>query len=122
MVKNYKDYIKEHLDIDPFDEEDWELDNLSPLLQLVRKQYDNKPYDEIISLDCICSRLFSLDGIENLVNLKELYCGYNQLTSLDGIENLVNLERLYCGMNDFSEDYKNYLKNYCENKNIYLII
>jgi Leucine-rich repeat (LRR) protein len=145
MVKNYKDYIKEqHLDMDPFDEEDWEIDNLSPLLQSIRKVYGNKPYDEIIELDCSVNHLTSLEGIENLVNLerlycfnnqltslegvenlvnlKYLYCGYNQLTTLEGLENLANLKYLYCKKNRFSEDYKIYLKDYCKNKNISLSI
>jgi Leucine-rich repeat (LRR) protein len=40
-----------------------------------------------------------LKGIENLINLKYLNCGYNFLTSLEGIENFVDLEKLYCGNN-----------------------
>jgi Leucine-rich repeat (LRR) protein len=73
MIKNYKDYIKEQrLDIDPFDEEDWDIDNLSPLLQIVRKQYSNKPYDEITELNCSGNQLTSLEEIENLVNLERL--------------------------------------------------
>ena len=123
VVKNYKDYIKEHLDIDPFGEEDWDIDNLSPLLQIVRKTHNNKPYDEILGLDCHNKELTSLEGVENLVNLKEFHCHNNQLTSLEGIEKLVNLRILRCEYdNNFSEDYKKYLKNYCRNKNIDLEI
>jgi len=98
MIKDYKDYIREqqHLDVDPFDEEDWDIDNLSPLFQIIRKKFGNKPYDEITKLDGYNKELTSLEGIENLVNLKILFCGHNQLNSLDGVENLVNLEKLYC--------------------------
>ena len=102
MVKNYKDYIKEHLDIDPFDEEDWEIDNLSPLLQIVRKKYGNKPYDEITELYCSYNQLTSLKGIENLVNLEEFDCGDNQLTSLEEVENLVNLKEFHCYNNQLT--------------------
>jgi internalin A len=45
------------------------------------------------------SNIETLGNLENLVNLKYLYCGYNQLTSLEGIENLVNLKELYCSDN-----------------------
>jgi Leucine-rich repeat (LRR) protein len=43
-----------------------------------------------------------LKGIENLINLIELYCYDNQLTSLEGIENLVNFEKLYCNDNQLT--------------------
>jgi Leucine-rich repeat (LRR) protein len=129
MIQNYKDYIKEeldfkkffkkdlyhlnnktkkddlnnvHLDIDPFNEEDWDIDNLSPLLQIVRKTYGNKPYDEILGLDCSENHLTTLEGVENLVSLERLYCYNNHLTSLEGVENLVNLEEIYCGGNQLT--------------------
>ena len=74
------------------------------------------------SLYCYNNQLTSLKEIENLVNLKILYCSRNQLTSLEGIENLVNLKYLYCYNNRFPNEYKEYLKNYCKEKGIRLII
>jgi Leucine-rich repeat (LRR) protein len=53
-------------------------------------------------LDCVNNKLTSLEGIENLVNLKKLCCYENQLTSLEGIENLVKLEQLICADNDLT--------------------
>jgi Leucine-rich repeat (LRR) protein len=54
------------------------------------------------SLFCNNNQLTSLEGIENLVNLESLFCNNNQLTSLEGIENLVNLESLYCHDNQLT--------------------
>jgi len=73
-------------------------------------------------LYCYDNQLTSLKEIENLVNLKELYCSNNQLTSLEGIENLVSLEHLYCYDNQFTIEYKNYLRDYCKKRKIYLTI
>ena len=144
MIKKYNQYIKEtiNIDIDPYGEEDWDIDDLPTILQLVRKS--GNPYDRIILLDCSYRDLTSLEGIENLIslkrlycynnqltslknienltNLKHLYCDNNQLTNLDGIENLINLKTLYCQNNQFSEEYKDYLRDYCKKKNIYLSI
>ena len=52
MIKKYNQYIKEnkYIDIDPYGEEDWEIDNLSPILQMARNL--GKPYDQIIELIC----------------------------------------------------------------------
>jgi hypothetical protein len=86
--------------IDPYGEEDWEYDNLPPVLQLARKQ--NIPHDQISKLNCFNNQLTSLEGIENLVNLERLYCYKNQLTSLEGIENLVNLKYLDCSLNQLT--------------------
>jgi Leucine-rich repeat (LRR) protein len=47
----------------------------------------------------------TLGNLENLVNLKMLYCGDNQLTSLEGIENLNSLlflTHLYCCNNQLT--------------------
>jgi hypothetical protein len=141
-MKYVKLYEQFNLDIDPYGEEDWEYDNSPPVLQIVRQQ--NKPYDQITFLDCCDNQLTDLEGIENLINLKELWCSSNQLTSLKGIENLVNLKILYChnnqltsleeiknivnltGLycynNQFSNEYKDYLRKYCKEKNIRLFI
>ena len=57
---------------------------------------------------------------ENLVKLKWLACFDNKLTSLEEIEKLTNLRFLYCHRNKFSNEYKNYLRDYCNKKNIRL--
>ena len=140
MIKKYNQYIKEniHSDIDPYGEENWDDENLSPILQIAKNT--GKPYDQITVLDCNCKQLTSLEGIEKLINLEYLYCGVNQLTSLAGIENLTNLNYLYCDhnqlrsldeiknlnnleiifcrKNQFSIEYKEYLKEYCKKKKI----
>jgi Leucine-rich repeat (LRR) protein len=123
MIKKYNQYIKEdidHSDIDPWGEEDWGVDELSPVLQKAREQ--GKPFDQITILDCSDMRLENLDGIEQLINLEKLYCHFNQLTSLRGIENLINLKVLWCYSNQFTKEYKEYLRNYCKEKNIRLTI
>ena len=123
MIKKYKQYIKEtidHSDIDPWGEEDWEADELSPVLQKAREQ--GKPFDQITELNCYRMNLENLDGIEQLVSLKELNCSNNQLTSLRGIENLRNLEKLWCHNKQFTYEYEKYLRNYCKEKNIRLVI
>jgi Leucine-rich repeat (LRR) protein len=148
MIKKYKQYIKyikediDHSDIDPWGEEDWEIDELPPVLQKAREQ--GIPFDQITILYCSSMNLGNLDGIDQLVNLEILYCNHNQLTSLrgienlrnlktlwcndnqltnlEGIENLRNLEILWCHNNNFSDEYKEYLRNYCKEKNIELTI
>jgi hypothetical protein len=47
-------------------------------------------------LYCVNNQLISLKGIENCIKLEYLNCSGNKLTSLEGIENLINLEYLYC--------------------------
>jgi len=145
MIKKYNQYIKEnidHSDIDPWGEEDWGVDELSPVLQKAREQ--GKPFDQITELNCSRMDLKNLDGIEQLVNLEKLWCDDNQLTSLEeienlrnlkilscynnqltslsGIENLNNLEYLYCYDNQFTNEYENYLRKWRKEKNIKLII
>jgi Leucine-rich repeat (LRR) protein len=103
MIKKYNQYIKEnidHSDIDPWGEEDWEADELSPVLQKAREQ--GKPFDQITRLNCYRMNLENLDGIEQLVNLEILSCSYNQLTNLRGIENLNNLKILSCHNNQLT--------------------
>jgi len=73
-------------------------------------------------LDCSYNNLTSLKGIENLVNLIELICFDNNLTSLEGIESLINLQILYCFDNNFSDDYTQYLIDYCTKKKIDLYL
>ncbi len=71
---------------------------------------------------CQNNQLTNLDEIEKLTNLEVLNCHNNQLTSLEGIENLINLNHLSCWNNQFSEEYKEYLKDYCNQKIITLNI
>jgi Leucine-rich repeat (LRR) protein len=103
MIKKFNNYIKEQLnrsDLDPYGEEDWDDENLSPILFEIKKQ--GLPYEQIIELDISYKNLTNLEGIENLSNLQILYCDYNQLTSLEGIENLINLQILYCDYNQLT--------------------
>lgn len=113
MIIKFKLFEQIYSDIDPLGKEDWEIDNLTPLLQIVRKKYPNKNYDKINALSCSNNRLNNLYGIENLVNLKYLFCSNNQLTTLDDIENLINLRAIMCSNNNFSNEYKEYIKDYC---------
>jgi len=100
MIKKYNQYIKENNivyssdEIDPYGEEDWDDVKLTPVLRLAKKQ--DKPYDQITTLDCHDKDLTNLDGIENLINLRWLTCSKNNLINLKGIENLINLKALFC--------------------------
>jgi len=126
MIKKYNQYLKENNivyssdEIDPLGEEIWDDDELTPVLRLAKKQ--GKPYEQITTLDCSNKGLTNLEGIENLINLKELYCYNNNLTNLDGIENLSSLKVLFCVNNKFSYFYKMRLKLYCKIKDIYIYI
>ena len=73
MIKKYNQYIKEnidHSDIDPWGEEDWGVDELTPVLQKAREQ--GKPFDQITELNCLGMNLENLDGIEQLANIKDI--------------------------------------------------
>jgi hypothetical protein len=145
MIKKYKDYLKEnndYSDIDPYGEEIWDDEELNPILFIAKKQ--GKPYEQISYFDCSNNNLDSLEGIEKLIHLKILFCNNNNLTHLNEIENLIDLEfldcrsndltnlngmknlihlqRLYCRVNKFSNEYKEYLIDYCKRKKIYLSI
>jgi len=144
MIKKYAKYLKETIysDIDPYGEEEWNDDELSPILQIAKRT--GNPYREITVLNCSDEGLTSLDGIEKLINLKYLNCSDNQLTNLygiekvpflrllvcsnnrltnlDGLENLIIIKNLICWYNPFSEEYKEYLIEYCKNKRIRLYI
>jgi Leucine-rich repeat (LRR) protein len=128
--------------IDPFGEEDWdEVEPDGTFLTWLKRKYKNswKKIKEIDCsnnnltslegienlrnlriLDCSNNNLTSIEGIENLRNLTHLYCYHNNLTSLKGIENLRNLRILHCYNNNFSNDYKNYLKKHCKENKIIL--
>jgi len=70
----------------------------------LKKRYPNTPYEEITYINCSngislgsrIKKLTNLNNIENLINLKDLYCNNNEITSLDGIEKLIKLEVLSC--------------------------
>ena len=119
-IKKYIQYINESInqDIDPYGEEEWVEE--PPLLQIA-KEY-NSPLDQIQIFSCFNKQLNTLEGIEQLNNLELFNCSNNLLTSLDGIEKLNKLKILYCRDNRFSEEYKEYLKAYCKQKNITLNI
>jgi len=76
----------------------------------------------LTNLHISSNQLTNLEGIEKLTNLKFLFCCYNQLTNLKCIENLNSLKQLHCSNNEFSEEYKKYLKDYCNKKKIQLYI
>src|SRR5574343_867786 len=124
MIKKYNQYIKEDIDysdIDPWGEEDWESDELTPVLQKAREQ--GLPFDQIIELDCPHMNLENLDGIEQLVNIEKLRCYGNQLTILRGIENLRNLEILDCHNNQLTslrgiENLNNLILLSCSNNHL----
>ncbi len=127
MIKKYNQYLKENNivynqdEIDPYGEEDWDEVELTPVLRIAKKQ--GKPYDQITTLDCSNKGLTSLEGIENLINFKELFCSDNNLTSLEGIENLSNLQVLFCSYNNLTnlkeiEKLINLEGLYCHNNNL----
>jgi len=88
---------------DPFGEE---IEYVKPtFLSWLKKNYpDENTWDKINYINCCDCRLTSLEGIEKLANLKELYCNDNYLTSLERIKlkNLVNLEALGCSNNQLT--------------------
>jgi Leucine-rich repeat (LRR) protein len=64
---------------------------------------DGRPINKyVIKLDISYSNIKTLGNLENLINLKKLYCDDNQLSSLEEIENLVNLEKLVCNKNQLT--------------------
>jgi len=78
----------------------------------LRSQYDEKEWDNITELYCSDRGLTTLEGIENLPNLKILYCKNNKIKSLDGIEYLPKLEKLNISYNvDIEIDKLKYSRN-----------
>ena len=47
--------------------------------------------NNVVRLNCSHNDITSLEGIENLTNLRKLSCNNNRLRSLEGIENCTNL-------------------------------
>ena len=84
---------------------------------LLKTYPDKNEWKYIREINCQYQNLINLDGIENLVNLKYLYCYNNQLTKLN-LENLINLKVLYCYNNQLTELNLDKLVNleylYCE--------
>jgi len=139
MIKKYNQYISEELnfnlknlfkkkiknypeidpnDVDPLGEENWDDDDLTPVLRIAKKQglYEKikelfcnngdlktlEGIEKLIKLECLCcwnNKLINLEGIENLKNLKEIYCENNNLTILKEVKNLSNLKMLRCSHN-----------------------
>jgi Leucine-rich repeat (LRR) protein len=50
-------------------------------------------------IDCRKEKLIDLNGIEEFINLRFLYCGDNKLTELPDLNNLCNLQILNCSHN-----------------------
>ncbi len=69
---------------------------------LLQKYPVRNEWKNITEIICSHENLVNLDGIENLVNLKFLYCDNNQLTELN-LENLDNLKVLDCCSNQLTE-------------------
>ena len=105
------------------------LDNLDGVENLVNLEnldcsYNNltnlngiENLTNLLELNCYNNNLTNLNEMKNLINLKRLYCHDNHLTSLNEIENF-NLEYLHCWNNNFSNEYKEYLIDYCKKKKI----
>ena len=107
--------------LDPYGEEDWNDEDLTSNF-IKRLEKDRKSLNGILVLECAHQNLSTITGINKLKNLRALYCNNNQLINLDGIEDLNKLRSLCCYDNPFSDQYKNYLINYCREKKIILHI
>jgi hypothetical protein len=79
-------------------------------------------FTTLTRINCSYAELTSLKGIEKLINLKKLFCYNNRLSDIDEIKSLFKLEELWCYNNSFSEEYKDWLRNYCKEKNIGLVV
>jgi Leucine-rich repeat (LRR) protein len=100
---------------------EWNIDDFNKWCENGRPINKN-----VIRLDISNSNVKSLKGMENLVNLKYLYCYNNQLTSLKGIENLINLTELYCYNNQLTslkgiENLINLTELYCHDNQLTLL-
>jgi len=120
------------IDIDPFNEEDWdEIEPDNTFLTWLKINYpDENTWKDIKEISCNFRKLTDLIGIEKLINLRELYCTHNQLTELDVSKN-IKLRILFCDNNqlielDVNEDlnsltcYNNQLRKLDVTKNINL--
>ena len=63
---------------------------------------NNIDAEKVTSLSCENNKVTKLKGLDKLVNLWMLNCGYNELTQLD-LSKLVSLEELYCPNNELTE-------------------
>jgi len=57
----------------------------------------------LISLDASDRGIYSLDGIQHLVNLRHLYVGHNSISDLSPLAGLEDLEFLYAYFNQFAD-------------------
>ena len=107
---------------------------------LVNGFISNSDLSAIKTLDVSYAKIRDLTGIEQFTNLEVLNCYHNLLTSLDLSKNThlnvlncssnllyeldlssnLELKELYCFDNQLSDDYQNYLKNYCKRYSILL--
>jgi len=117
------EYIKEYnkLDIDPFNEEDWnELETDGTFLIWLKNKYpDKSKWKDIESINCYSQKLTDLIGIEKLINLKILFCNFNKISKLDITKN-INLKELYCNHNQLREldTSKNLKYLYCDHNQL----
>jgi len=97
-------YIKEYNEyIDPFNEDDWDEVEIGSFLTWLKSKYsDESKWKYITKIDCHYNNLTDLIGIDKLINLKYLFCGYNQLTKLDLSMN-IKLEYLSCHHNQLTK-------------------
>jgi len=86
MIKNYKNFIKESVEIRDIN---WFIK-------------ENNIALDVTELDCTHYSLINLHGIEKLTRLTILNCGNNKLTNLHGVENLTNLTKLICYDNNLT--------------------
>jgi len=73
---------------------------------------------ELKEFYCYDNKIEKLEGIEGMKELQVLSCRNNKLRNLYGIEELNNLKFLYCDSNNFSDSNRNWLINFCKEKNI----
>jgi len=117
-------YIKEYKEID-WDNDDFDIEEKDPdgtFIMWLKEEFSHKSeWSEIRSIYCYDENLDTLEGIQELINLREidfegndiisisplinlikltdLNCGHNKLSTLDGIDKLKNLKILNCANN-----------------------
>jgi len=77
---------------------------------------------QLTYLDCYKNNLSDLCNFDRLTELSTLSCGRNSLEKIHGLEKIKKLKKLSCEDNLFSDEYIEYLINYCEENNILLTI
>jgi len=94
------------------------------LKKYLDKNYTKEEQSNLTMLYCSFEDITSLEGIEQLVKLRRLYCSNNnRLTSLKGIEQLTELNYLDCSNNNLKslkeiEKLVNLIQLECPNNNL----